>query len=109
VRGGALNVHVTPPLWLRYGTMHRVDQHTKSYVCTHVFSGERPVLYVTRPDGDWCLLCGDEHPQEGAAYRVVGIGHLLDGDDSLRAILDLGPNQEAERDAVGAPWSRTAF
>ena len=45
-----------------------VDPHTKSYVCTHVFSGERSVLYVTRPEGDWCLLCDEEHAQDGAAY-----------------------------------------
>jgi hypothetical protein len=88
--------------------MERVDPATKGYVCTHVFSGERPVLYVTRPDGDWCLLCGDDHPQEGNAYRVVGIGHVLDADESVREVLDLAPNEEAERDAVGGSWTRTA-
>jgi hypothetical protein len=74
----------------------------KSYVCVHVFDGSRPVLYVTRPDGSWCFLGGDDHPDEGAAYRVVGIGHVIERDTSLREVLDLEPNQEAERSAAGA-------
>jgi hypothetical protein len=86
-----------------------MDPHTKTYVCTHVFGGECPVLYVTRPDGDWCLLCGGEHADDASDYRVVGIGHALTGDDSLRDVLDLAPNEEAERDAVGGPWRRSAI
>jgi hypothetical protein len=89
--------------------MRRVDAHTKCYMCTHVFSGERPILYVTRPDGDWCFLCGEEHAQAGSAYRVVGISHALDGDESLGDVLDLGPNEEAERDAIGGLWTRGSF
>lgn len=81
----------------------------KSYVCTHVFDGSRPVLYVTRPDGDWCFLCGDDHPDEGAAYRVVGLGHVIKGDSSLREVLDLLPNAEVERAAAGAVWERSSF
>jgi hypothetical protein len=86
-----------------------VDPRTKGYVCTHVFNGERPVLLVTRPDGDWCLLCGDEHPQDGSAYRVVGIGHLIDADPSLSEVLDLATDEEAEREAVGRDWTRSAL
>jgi hypothetical protein len=81
----------------------------KSYVCVHVFEGSRPVLYVTRPGGDWCLLCGDDHPDEGAAYRVVGLGHVIGGDASLREVMDLEPNEEAERAAAGAVWERSRF
>jgi hypothetical protein len=86
-----------------------VDAHTKGFVCSHVFSGERPVLYVTRPDGDWCFLCGGEHAQAGWEYRVVGMSHVLDADQSLCDVLDLGPNEEAERDAVGGSWTRGGF
>jgi len=86
-----------------------MEPHTKSYVCTHVFSGERPVLYVTRPDGDWCFLCGGQHAEDASAYRVVGIGHVVTGDDSLRDVLDLASNDEAERDAVGGLWRRSAI
>ncbi len=82
---------------------------TKTYVCTHVFDQARPVLYATRPEGDWCLLCGAEHPDDAAAYRVVGLGHIVDADPSLAEVLDLLANEEAERDAVGAAWMRSTF
>lgn len=87
-----------------------LDEHTKTYVCIHVFDRERPVLYVTRPDGDWCFLCGeDDHPDDAAAFRVVGPGHLVAEDISLNDVLDLAPNEEAERETVGGAWVRSRF
>ncbi len=82
---------------------------TKTYVCTHVFEQIRPVLYVTRPEGDWCLLCGAEHPDDASAYKVVGLGHIVGADPSLADVLNLRANEEAERDAVGALWRRSTF
>lgn len=82
---------------------------TKLYVCIHVFDRIRPVLYVTRPDGDWCALCGGDHPDDASSFRVVGIGHVIDYDPSVAEVLDLCPNQEAEREAVGEPWLRSDF
>lgn len=82
---------------------------TKAYVCTHVFDRSRPVLYVTRPDGDWCLLCGAAHPEEGSEYRVVGLGHIVDQDASLAEVLDLKVNEEAERGAMELTWTRSRF
>ena len=84
----------------------KIDPHQKAYVCLHVFRGERPVLLVSRPDGDWCFLCGDAHENDASAYRVVGIGHVLDRDQELRQALDLPPDWDAERGAVGQPWER---
>lgn len=86
--------------------MAKIDKHQKAYVCTHVFSQERPVLLVDRSDGDWSLVCGDMHPQNASAYCVVGIGHILDADPTLEAILDLPPEWEAERSSVEAHWQR---
>ena len=80
---------------------------TKAYVCLDVFDRRKPVLYVTRPEGDWCALCGDEHPQEGAQYRVVGLGHVVDDDPTITEVLDLGANEEAERRSVGEAWARS--
>jgi hypothetical protein len=84
-----------------------IDFHRKAYVCIHVFDQTKPVLLVSRPDGDWCFLCGEEHPENPDFYRVGGIGHVLDNDTSLREVLDLAPEEEAERIAPGAPWIRT--
>lgn len=86
-----------------------IDAHQKSYVCTHVFNAERPVLLVSREDGDWCFLCGDLHPNDASAYRVVGIGHVLERYEDLIEVLDLKPGQEAERATPGASWIRTGL
>lgn len=83
-----------------------IEFHRKAYVCIHVFSHERPVLLVSRPEGEWCLLCGDEHDDDASAYRVVGIGHILEHDPSINAVLDLPPEWDAERSAEGQPWRR---
>ena len=84
-----------------------MDYSQKSYVCIEVFRNERPVLLVSREHGDWCFLCGYDHPDDPSSYRMVGIGHVLERDPELNAILDLMPNEEAERAAPGQPWIRT--
>ena len=81
--------------------------HQKAYVCTHVYEGARPVLLVSRADGDWSFLCGEGHADAAASYRVVGIGHVLQRDRSLAALLDLPPDWDAERPSQDGPWLRT--
>lgn len=81
--------------------------HHKAYVCNHVFDHSRPILLVDRADGDWCFLCGGEHPQDASAYKVVGIGHVLESDSSLQELNDLPAEWEAERAGVGQNWVRT--
>lgn len=88
---------------------HGIHPHLKSYVCTEVFNKERPVLLVAHDeDGDWQLMCGDEHEGEDYA-RVVGIGHPLGDDPTLAEVLDLRAGEEAERSSVGGPWTRAAY
>ena len=79
----------------------------KSYVCIEVFNNEKPVLLVSREHGDWCFLCGGDHPDDPAFYRVVCISHMFDRDPDLNSLLDLRPNEEAEREGPGMPWIRT--
>jgi hypothetical protein len=74
-----------------------------AYLCSHVFSRERPVLYVSRVDGDWQFLCGaDDHP--GEKPRVVHLSHLFEHDLGLEPLRDLQPEFEAERESANAPW-----
>lgn len=80
--------------------------HLKSYVCIHVFENARPILLVSRPDGDWCFLCGDDHENSAKSYRVVGMGHVLNKDPTLESLLDLQPDWEAERENVKSGWGR---
>lgn len=87
-----------------------IDHHQKSYICSHAFTSERHILYVTRPDGDWCFMCGDvDHPADASALRVVGLGHVLGHDPSLAEVLDLEPNEEAERATLTGEWTRSRF
>ena len=85
---------------------HTASYHEKAYVCLHIFDASRPVLLVVRSDSDWSFLCGDEHGDTAANYRVVGKGHILDRDPSLRELADLAPNWEAERTSASGVWVR---
>ena len=82
------------------------EKEVAAYVCNHIFNATRPVLLVSREDGDWQLLCGGTH-DEDEKPRVVGMNHLIEKDASLREILDLSSNWDAERSAVNAHWVRT--
>lgn len=86
-----------------------VDRHHKAYVCTHVYEGKHPIFLVSRPEGDWCFLCGEEHDDDASAYKVVGIHHVLESDPSLESLSDLQPDWEAERSGMDQPWLRTKY
>jgi hypothetical protein len=81
------------------------DREFATYVCEHVFDGSRPVLLVAHEGGAWQFLCGDSHGPD-AIPRVVGVNHILDADPSLRDVLDLPIDWEAERSSVGVAWNR---
>ena len=81
----------------------------KSYVCKHIFENSRPVLLVSKMDGDLCFLCGSLHDDTAEEYRVVGANHILDRDQSLIEIaMKLNDNFEAERKTVDSPWIITS-
>jgi len=85
----------------------QVDSHAKAYVCRHVFDGSHPILLVSRADGDWCFLCGGFHENNASDYRVVGIGHVVESDETLRELHDLAVDWDAERQDAESPWVRT--
>lgn len=86
-----------------------IRSHKKSYVCTHVFEGTRPVLLVSRPEGDWCFLCGAEHEDTASAYRLMGSDHLVDRDPTLSELEDLPADWEAERVDLQSSWVRRSI
>jgi hypothetical protein len=71
-----------------------LPRNPKSYACVHVLDRSRPVLYVAWPDGDWCVLCGEDDPDDASVYRVVGLGHAVDLDPAIEEVLDLRPDEE---------------
>ena len=76
-----------------------------AYVCSHVFNDTRPVLLVSRAGGDWQCLCGGNH-EAGEVPSVVGLNHLMERDVTLREIIDLPDDWEAERASQKDPWIR---
>ena len=79
------------------------DKELPVYVCSHVFERTRPVLLAAHSDGDWQFLCGGGHDAEEVP-RVIGISHVLDSDPSIRAVLDLPPEWQAERASADEAW-----
>jgi hypothetical protein len=77
-----------------------------AFVCSHVYDAAKPILLVSREDGDWQFLCGEPHDAQ-VLPRVVGLNHLIERDPSLKEIVDLAIGHDAEREFVGAPWVRT--
>jgi len=74
-------------------------------ICSHVFEHTRPVLLVCREDGDWQFLCGGrDHTHQ--SFHLVGMNHVLDRDESLKELLDLPKDWNAERADVRSPWRR---
>jgi len=49
---------------------------------------------------------GEVAHNQGELPRVVGLNHLMDDDPSLRSLLDLPPEWEAERATEQAAWER---
>lgn len=86
---------------------NRPAANQKAYVCICVFENAKSVKLVSRSDGDWQILCGDDHPNDADYFRVVGIGHEFDKDPTLLELIDLPPEWDAERSHVGGPWLRT--
>ena len=83
------------------------------FVCCHVFNNERPILLVVHEhDGDWGFYCGQiDHSTDdgGKDYSWVGVGHLIDRDETVNdtALLDRG--SEMERSEIGGKWIKTSF
>jgi hypothetical protein len=82
-----------------------MNRETAAFVCSHVFNNTHPILLVARENGDWMFLCGQVH-DDREEYHVVGAEHLIRRDPTLREVLDLTENSEAERSSRSTMWIR---
>lgn len=73
------------------------------FLCSHIFQNTRPVLLVSKEDGDLQFLCGLDHDPSEIPH-VVGLDHLLERDPSISQVLDLPENWEAERPDQRSQW-----
>jgi hypothetical protein len=85
-----------------------IEDHVGVIMWSHVFNDAHPVAPVVRTPDDCQFLCGGDHG-EGERPRLVGIGHLLKRERSLREMLNLKNSREAERASVTRTWMRTRF
>jgi hypothetical protein len=76
-----------------------------AFACSHVLANAEPILLVAREDGDWMFLCGGDHQDSADNFGAVGINHLLARDGTLKRLLELPDNTEAERASVGDDWT----
>lgn len=78
---------------------------TIAYVTGPVLHKTEPVRHVIRDaDGDWQLLCGTDSPED--ELHLVHLHHSLDHDPSLIEVLDLEPDERADRKRPGRRWRR---
>lgn len=76
----------------------------KAYVCVHVLTAARPVLYVCREDDDLMFTCGGtDHEQSADDWKVLHARHLFDADPSLAEAASVAEGKQVERTAVGGP------
>jgi len=76
-----------------------------SFICPHVFTAERPILFVVHDEGDWQFLCGCELTGDTPGH-LVGVGHLVERDPSINECADLPDGWYAERESPSHPWVR---
>lgn len=93
-------------LTMRNNAAMNNESEVPVYICSHIFDNSRPVLLVSKADGEWQMLCGSHHDANELPH-VVGINHLLERDPSLTQVMDLQDDWEAERESVGDSWVRT--
>ena len=84
-------------------TMSIEFSHEAVYLCPHVFKNERPVLLVVNDNYEWQFLCGFDHSDEEGPI-VVGLSHIINMDPSLKEVMIMPENHEAERDRIGGKW-----
>ncbi|QWF20515.1 DUF4262 domain-containing protein [Nocardioides sp. LMS-CY] len=81
----------------------------RAFSCSHVVDDGEAVLWAARQSDeergeDWTIHCG-EVDHETRDMRVVHLAHLVRSAPSLRAISDLGFDEEALRADTDSPWA----
>ncbi|MGE3801724.1 MAG: DUF4262 domain-containing protein [Candidatus Kapaibacterium sp.] len=72
----------------------------------HLEEGKAILMVLHDEEGDWQFLTGDQLPEDA---RIVSLRSLVERDDSLNDVFDLGFGEYAERDSVDEKWRRVAY
>lgn len=77
------------------------------FVCLHIFDNVRDAGFVyVDADGDIQITCsGNDHDfSNSREVHIVGLGHLINRDDTLGSIPDLQNGDWAERGTPAEAW-----
>ncbi len=74
------------------------------FTCSHVFSREKPILYVAHDsEGDWQFLCGEEgHAEEDS--KIISLKQAVELDSSINDLYEMPLGMGAERRALKEKW-----
>ena len=79
---------------------------TACFVCDHVLSKERDILFAThdKDDSSWQFLCGaDDHTE--ANIKIISMEQATDFDSTINDLFEMPEGVGAEREKIGAKWT----
>ena len=79
------------------------DESTACFVCDHVLSKKRPILYVSHDsEGDWQFLCGQSHTEANA--KIISLKQVTLIDPTINDLFEMPLKVGAERKSVKDKW-----
>lgn len=81
------------------------DENTFCFVCDHVLSKQRPILYVAhdKEDGSWQFLCGqDDHTEVNA--KIISLKQAAEIDTTINDLYEMPLGVGAERKSTKDKW-----
>jgi hypothetical protein len=80
-------------------------ENTACFVCDHVLSKHRPILYVAhdKEDGSWQFLCGqDDHTEANA--KIISLKQATEIDTTINDLYEMPLGVGAERKSRKDKW-----
>lgn len=86
------------------------SDNTACFVCDHVMSKTRPILYVTHEaeDGFWQFLCGDTD-HDDSNLKIISLKQAADIDASINDLFEMPLGIGADRKSVNDKWEPFAL
>lgn len=81
-------------------------ENTACFVCDHVLSKQRPILYAShdKEDESWQFLCGqDDHTEANA--KVISLKQATQIDGTINDLYEMPAGFETERKSAKEKWA----
>lgn len=80
-------------------------ENTACFVCDHVLSKQRPILYVVhdKEDSSWQFLCGQNDHTEANA-KIISLKEATEIDETINDLYEMPLGIGAERENEKAKW-----